>query len=107
MPDVDDHMDELFQKAADNYPLKTMPGNFDELLPFVAGNAASANKPVTGKRKTALLLLAFIVTGAIVSTHLVNRNAPNIAAGNKESMQPGQNTVVKNHPGQQATFEMV
>jgi hypothetical protein len=105
MPDVDDHMDELFQKAADNYPLKTMPGNFDELLPFVAGNAASANKPVTGKRKTALLLLAFIVTGAIVSTHLVNRNAPNIAAGNKESMQPGQNTVVKNHPGQQATLE--
>ena len=74
MPDIDNHMDELFQKAAENYPLKTTQGNFDDLMPFIAGKTVATAKTVNTKRKhkTALLLLAFLITGATIGTYLIN-----------------------------------
>ncbi len=73
MPNLDDHMDELFQKAAKNYPLKASPGNFDDLIPFFAGKTASTIAPVgtKGKRKTLLLLLVFLITAGTTGTFLI------------------------------------
>lgn len=71
MQHIDNHMDELFQKAAENYPLKTDTGNFDELMPFISGEAAlSSQEPVfsKGKRKTSLLILSFIIMGLTIGT---------------------------------------
>jgi hypothetical protein len=89
MPDIDNHMDELFQKAAENYPLKTGAGNFDDLMPFIAGEANTATKPVVlkGKRKTALLLLAFLVTGALTGTYILNNSRHNKTANDKFLLQ--------------------
>ena len=73
MQNLDNHMDELFQKAAENYPLKTELGNFDDLMPFIAGETATTVNPATkGKGKTALLLLAFLITGGTIGTYLIN-----------------------------------
>lgn len=86
MPDLDDHMDELFQKAAANYPLKTKPGNFDDLLPFVAGETASTTAPAAkkGKRRLTLLLLAFLVTGGSIVTYFIsNNNSGDLPNNNK------------------------
>ncbi|MBK8610770.1 MAG: PorT family protein [Chitinophagaceae bacterium] len=86
MPNVDDHMDELFKKAAENYPLKTRPGNFDDLLPFVGSEPGTAAAPVTktnGKRKFALLLLAFLITGGSIGTYLVVDNNNSKPTGEK------------------------
>jgi Outer membrane protein beta-barrel domain len=87
MPDLDNHMDELFQKAAENYPLKTNAGNFDDLVPFIAAETTTAAKPelLKGKRKTALLLLAFLVSGILIGTYLVSSN--NKTAGSKPPSQ--------------------
>jgi hypothetical protein len=76
MPNLDDHMDELFQKAAENYPLNTRPGNFDDLVRFVAGEIAStpAAVVVKGKRKTALLLLVLVLIATSVSTYFITNN---------------------------------
>ena len=65
MQHIDNHMDELFQKAAENYPLKTGTGNFDDLMPFIGGETSVTTKAalLKGKRKTALLLFAFLFTG--------------------------------------------
>jgi hypothetical protein len=82
-------MDELFQKAAENYPLKTNIGNFDDLVPFIAGKANTATKPVVlnKKRKTALLLLAFFITAVSIGTYLVTNTRYNKTADNKPVSQ--------------------
>jgi hypothetical protein len=76
MPDIDNHMDELFKKAAADYPLKTGKGNFDDLMPFIAGETAANVKPAVakGKRKTALALLVFLLTGLTIGTIYITSN---------------------------------
>lgn len=89
MPNLDNHMDELFQKAAENYPLKTGQGNFDDLMPFIAGETASTATaiPSKGKRKTAILLLAFLVITGTISTYLINNNNKNKALSEKADLK--------------------
>ncbi len=76
MPNIDDHMDDLFRNAADNYPLKTDTGNFEDLLPFVAGQAAVkvAGKASIGKRKSWALLLACLIIGGSTLTYFIYNN---------------------------------
>ena len=76
MPNIDDHMDDLLRRAADNYPLKTDTGNFEDLLPFVAGQAAVtvAGKASTGKRKSWVLLLACLIIGGSTLTYFIYNN---------------------------------
>lgn len=107
MQHIDNHMDELFQKAAENYPLKTNPGNFDDLMPFIGGEAAvSSEKQVfsKGKRKTSLLLLGFMIMGLTIgttylltkynSTKTINENA--LLKKNSDSqVQSGSVTEIK------------
>ena len=65
-------MDELFQKASENYPLKTTAGNFDELMPFLAGPAAvsSSAKPAALKRQHTAMLLVLLLSGVSTITYL-------------------------------------
>ena len=76
MPNIDDHMDDLLRRAADNYPLKTDTGNFEDLLPFVAGPAAvtGSGKASTGKRKSWVLLLACLIIGGSTLTYFIYNN---------------------------------
>jgi hypothetical protein len=99
MPDIDNHMDELFQKAAENYPLKTGAGNFDGLLPFIAGKTAITAKPaaLSGKRKTALLLLALLFTGALAGTYIINNFRNNKNANDKVLVQEKTNASIPNN----------
>jgi Outer membrane protein beta-barrel domain len=99
MPNLDNHMDELFQKAAENYPLKTEPGNFDDLMPFIAGETATTVNPATkGKRKTALLLLAFLFIGfTIGTTYLITKNYDNKIIDNKSSVKDKSISPVQNN----------
>ena len=95
-------MDELFQKAAENYPLKTNTGNFDDLAPFIGSETTTPAKPAfsKGKRNTALLLLAFLFTGfTIATTYIItknnNGNTINTTATVKDkSISPNQNNTV-------------
>jgi len=71
MSDIDNHMDDLFRRAADNYPLKTTPGNWDDLVPVVGAGTPAAAEPKS-KRKMLLLLLAFLITGGTIGLLLFN-----------------------------------
>lgn len=73
MPDINDHMDELFQKASENYPLKTTQGNFDDLIPFLAGPATlpGSVKPAALKHRYTALLLALLIIGSSIVTYLI------------------------------------
>ena len=73
MPDINDNMDELFQKASENYPLKTTAGNFDDLMPFLAGPAAATGsaKPAVLKRRYTALLLSLLLIGGSTITYLM------------------------------------
>jgi hypothetical protein len=99
MQHLDNHMDELFQKAAENYPLKTNPGNFDDLMPFIGGEAAvSSEKPVfsKGKRKTGLLLLGFIMMGLTVgTTYLFTNNKSTLTNNEKALVKENSNSPIQ------------
>lgn len=94
MPNLDNHMDELFQKAAENYPLKTNTGNFDELMPFIAGEAATTANPgiLSGRPKTALLLFAFFIAAISIATYIIANIQNNKMANNKTVLQQKTNT---------------
>ncbi|MGB4842858.1 MAG: hypothetical protein WBP16_00185, partial [Ferruginibacter sp.] len=96
MPDLDNHMDELFKKAAEDYPLKTTPGNFDGLLPFVAGSTtATGNKTASkAKRKTLAVLLAFLLLGGSVATYFIyNSKTGNSKTGISSARQQNKNQI--------------
>lgn len=101
MPNLDNHMDELFQKAAENYPLKTNIGNFDDLAPFIVGETATTTvKPALskGKRKTALLLLAFLITVfTIGTTFLITNNIGSKTVNEKATVLDKPNSPVQNN----------
>ncbi len=102
MQNVDDKMDELFQKAADHYPLKTNTGNFDQLLPLIGieTNTTQVNPASAGrKRKTAFLLLAFLISGLeIGTTYLLTQSSNHKTINSKASVEATSNTPVENIP---------
>ena len=72
---LDDHMDDLFQKAAEKYPLKTNVDDFDKLLPLIAatpiaGKAVSG--PMFSRKFRGLLILLFIMAGSVASYFIFN-----------------------------------
>ena len=99
MPNLDNHMDELFQKAAENYPLKTEAGNFDDLMPFIAGEkTAIVNPAAKGKRKTTLLMLAVLFIGfTIGTTYLMTKNYNNKIINNEASVKDKSIFAVQNN----------
>ena len=110
MPNLDNHMDELFQKAAENYPLKTNIGNFDDLTPFIGGETATATvKPAVskGKRKTALLLLAFLITVfTIGTTFLITNNIGSKTVNEKATVLNKPNSPVQNNTAPEANINI-
>ena len=78
MQNQDNHMDDLFRRAAEGYPLKTSESNWDDIAPLLTGNSfttavagkTSANKYV--KRLLPLLLL-LIAGGASTLFFLNNK----------------------------------
>ena len=100
MPDLDNHMDELFQKAAENYPLKTTPGNFDDLLPFLSGQPAATGKKDSSKTKRKILavLLAFLFIGGSTITYFIydKENYPKVNTATVTTLQ-------KNNPAKTNT----
>jgi hypothetical protein len=104
MPNLDNHMDELFQKAAENYPLKIEPVNFDDLMPVTTSETATAVNPATkGKRKTVLLLLAFLITGGTIVTYLINSS--NKATNDKVFLQAILNGLPQHKTAQQINID--
>jgi hypothetical protein len=86
MQDVDEHMDELFRKAADNYMLKEGESNWDEISGQLESSIVSPVVPVTktyGTRKyliTGALLLLCFAAGILFNEHLsVDKVLPTIA----------------------------
>lgn len=106
MSNLDNHMDELFQKAAENYPLKTAPGNFDDLMPFIAGKTVAITNPIIkGKPKTALLLIVFLITGGTISTYLINNYSSNKTTNDKVPVQEILNSLPQNKTVQQINID--
>lgn len=68
MPGIDDHMDELFQKAAGKYPLKTSGANWNKVSGKLHHDRAKAAKPAALKKYMLLVAALFIV---IVSVGLL------------------------------------
>lgn len=100
MQNLDNHMDELFQKAAEHYPLKTNPGNFEDLMPFIGGEAvvAPAKDLSKGKRKTSLLLLSFIIIGlTTASIYLLTKNSVTRSSNTKALVKENSNSPVENN----------
>lgn len=110
MSNLETHMDELFQKAAENYPLKTNSGNFDDLVPFIGGETATTTiKPAIakGKRKTALLLLAFLVIGfTIATTYLITKNNNHKTINTKASVKDKSISPVQNNSVPEANINI-
>ena len=101
MPDINDHMDELFRKASENYPLKTTAGNFDDLMPYLAGPAAltgSAKSAVMKRRYTALLLSLLLIGGGTATYVMLNHsNQPktnNVATEQVNTKQAGKTKIL-------------
>ena len=78
MPNTDNHMDDLFRRAAENYPLKTGEGNWDDVaaalsdkpvLEATAGNVSSGR--IYFKRLIPILLI--LMTGGAFTLYMVNR----------------------------------
>lgn len=70
MQDVDNHMDDLFRKAAGQYPLKTGKGNWDDIVLDLQGSIVPAAVPAKKNRwkrygGLLLLLLLLLVAGGI------------------------------------------
>ena len=88
MPDLEQHMDDLFRKAAENYQLEPGESNWDKISPALLNNPVihpSVGAKKTNKQKVvALLLLSFLVAGGIITTDWENKK-------DKTSPQNGSN----------------
>lgn len=79
MQDIEQNMDELFQKAAANYPLKINDSQWDDLVPALLNKAV--NPPVTkktssGKYATWLLLfISLLLTDGIITNTLKTKKS--------------------------------
>ena len=73
---IENDMDDLFLKAAQNYPLKTEAKGWDDIagaLAPQAHGAAVANKK-TKRKKQWLILLAFLIVSSFISFYIYTNN---------------------------------
>ncbi len=107
MPNLENHMDELLRRAADNYPLKTRPVNFDDLVPFIETKTAETANPfaAAGKRKIALILLAFLITALTTGTYLIKIKTGNNTISSRELVQQKTDDTPKNKNVQKINTE--
>lgn len=78
MPDINEHMDELFKKAGEHYPLKTSSADFDKVLAALAGDTVplAAAKPTGRKRYLLLLLIGFMLGAGTIGIYFYSNNLP-------------------------------
>ncbi|MEO5562475.1 MAG: hypothetical protein ABIR18_03550 [Chitinophagaceae bacterium] len=76
MQHLEDNMDELFRKAAENYPLKTDAQDWDDIAPVLV-KASILNTPhKTGKRKhSGLLLFTFLFLATTLPLLITNKKS--------------------------------
>ena len=88
MQNQDNHMDELFRKAAEHYPLKTGDSNWDDIAPALTGNPFAT--PVAGKQtpanknfKRLLPLLFLLIAGGATTMFFLNnkKEKPTYSSG--------------------------
>lgn len=73
MQHIENDMDELFRKAAENYPLKTEAQNWDDIAVALApASVVNASGKKGKKRYTWFLLLGFLVLASAVSLKIFN-----------------------------------
>lgn len=77
MHNQDNHMEELFRRAAENYLLKTGESNWDDISPLLGGNTQVAglagNKKGAGKNLNRILpLLLLLLTGGALTAYFSN-----------------------------------
>ena len=88
---VENDMDDLFRKAAQNYPLKTEAKGWDDIAGVLApqaGGGAIADKKSKRKNKW-LILLAFLIVSSAVSFFIYSNNG----------MRSSSDAIGKNIPG--------
>ena len=87
MPDLDNHMDDLFRKAADNYRPAAGKSDWDKISPLINTTEATVlpqNKKSNIVKKIAplLLLLFLAATGYILNNFINTKNKNAFSAGN-------------------------
>ena len=82
MQDIDQNMDDLFRKAAADYPLKLNESQWDDIAPLPEQsqlNKAAAKKPIS-KKYTGLLviLLSLLLTTGLITNRFqaIKQNQP-------------------------------
>jgi hypothetical protein len=78
MPNNDNHIDDLFRRASENYPLKTSEGNWDDVAAALSDKPAlktTAGNTSTGRRylKTLIPVLILLMTGGAITMYMINR----------------------------------
>lgn len=87
MPDLDNHMDDLFRKAADNYRPAAGKSDWDKITPLINTTEATVlpqnKKSYIVKKIAPLLLLLFLAaTGYILNNFINTKNKNAFSAGN-------------------------
>ena len=74
MPNMNDHIDDLFKKAADGYPLKTPVGDWGKIELLLKNTDVTEIKPVanTNKAKILLVLALCMFTSIILKDGIKN-----------------------------------
>ena len=76
---VNDDMDDLIRRAAEEYPLKTDSGDWDKLVSKMQADSGNKNIPgKKGNRRRYLLLLILIPLLLICTTYINNNSSGNI-----------------------------
>jgi Outer membrane protein beta-barrel domain len=86
MPDLDNHMDDLFRKAADNYRPAAGESDWEKITPLINKGESklfSKNKNSKKIKRSTVLLLLFLLTatGVITSNLLTTKNNKPISKG--------------------------
>lgn len=84
MQDIENNMDDLFRKAAENYPLKTGESRWDEVAAAIPGNAAIAAKKKNNRRKYSVLLLLLIAGLLLGGGLIINTTTKNKITGSTD-----------------------
>lgn len=73
MPNLDDHMDELFKKAADHYPLQTQPLDADAFIKKMRQQETeSSSSSLSRSKKAWPILLLLLLLGGSLLTYFVS-----------------------------------
>lgn len=114
MQDIDQNMDELFRRAADNYPLKIHDSRWEDIAPALSEQPAGTPtnlKGVPGKYAGLVLLLLFlslVLADSIITNSLGENISPKAnqtisekksAAHASNNELDGTNNIKKEHPG--------